>query len=244
MISAPEYKIECVSENSALVHFGSTIDNELPVMIANANKCIQKKLGIYITDAIPSYTTLLICVDTHSMTLFDFSQLLEKELKYWQNQYSTSNESMLTFKSQLIEIPVFYSPKVAPDLARLAKNSGLTMQEVIDYHSNSIYVVFTIGFSPGFAYLGSVHEKIAMPRLSSPRQSVAKGSVGIAESQTGIYPRKSPGGWNIVGRTPIDMLNIDADFNLHSPLSSGSRVKFTPINEKDFLMLGGDLLND
>lgn len=243
-MSVPQYTVECVSENSALIYFGNTIENALPPIIANANKYIQKKLNAYITDVIPSYTTLLICVNTYSMSLFDFSRLLEQELQRWQHQYSTSNGVALTFESKVIEIPVFYSPKVAPDLARLAKNSGLTINEVIDYHSDSIYTVFTIGFLPGFVYMGCVNEKIAAPRLSSPRQSVAKGSVGIAESQTGIYPRESPGGWNIVGKTPTNMLNIDEDFNLHSPLSSGDCVKFTPINEKEFLMLGGEFLND
>lgn len=243
-MSAPQYTVECVSENSALVHFGDTIENALPPIIAGANKYIQKKLNTYITDVIPSYTTLLICVNTNSISLFNFSQLLKQELQCWQHQYSMNDRAALISENQLIEIPVFYNPKVAPDLARLASECNLTINEVIDYHSNSIYTVFTIGFLPGFAYMGCVNEKIAAPRLSSPRQSVAKGSVGIAESQTGIYPRKSPGGWNIVGKTPIDMLNIGADFNLHSPLSSGNRVKFMPINEKKFLMLGGDLLND
>lgn len=243
MTDKPRYRIECVNENSLLIHFGTAIDVKWPAIIAEASQTIHKKLSQYITDIVPSYTTQLICVDTHKISLLSFMQLLNEELQNWQADNRISKDVIRLPTSPLIEIPVFYGAKVAPDLAKVAGYAGLTEAEVIQLHSSKIYTIFTIGFAPGFAYMGVIDKKIAAPRLATPRAQVAAGSVGIAGEQTGIYPRQSPGGWNIIGQTPVNMLQLDENNCLDCPLVAGHRVKFNPIDERQFLALGGSINN-
>jgi len=124
----------------------------------------------------------------------------------------------------------------------MAGNTGMDSEEIIALHHQKSYVVFTLGFSPGFAYMGKVDLRIAEPRLPSPRERVAKGSVGIAGVQTGVYPQDSPGGWNIIGRSPMGMYEVDDANNLSCALQAGDRVKFFPIEKQEFLERGGTLV--
>ena len=132
-------------------------------------------------------------------------------------------------KPRTIEVPVAYGGSDGPDLEKIAKHSGLTPQDVIKRHSEGNYLVYFIGFSVGFPYLGGMDPVLATPRLSSPRKSVPKGAIGIAGSQTGIYPISSPGGWNLIGRTNLDIFNINAPDK--SLLRMGDNLKFTPVNK-------------
>ncbi len=136
---------------------------------------------------------------------------------------------------KLVRIPVVYGEEFGPDLADLARQAGLSQQAVIRLHSSNEYRVYMLGFSPGFPYLGTVPKKIARPRLAEPRRSVPAGSVGIAGSQTGIYPQASPGGWLLIGRTPVRL------YAPHEPrpfaLAPGDRVRFTPISREAYQRL-------
>jgi len=132
---------------------------------------------------------------------------------------------------------MYYSEEVGFDLDRISKLSNLSIKEVIELHSSTTYRVYTIGFLPGFAYLGEVDTKIATPRLDTPRTKIPKGSLGIADNQSAIYPIQSPGGWNIVGRTYLDM--FDKNLDGFSYLSIGDRVKFRAISRDEFLKNGG-----
>jgi KipI family sensor histidine kinase inhibitor len=132
-------------------------------------------------------------------------------------------------------VPVWYDPMVGPDLPRLAALSGLSIGEVIRRHCAKPYRVFALGFTPGFAFMGLVEPALAAPRLTTPRQRVAAGSVGIGERQTAIYPSPSPGGWNLLGRTPL-VLFADGK-SLFSP---GDTVRFEAIGRDRFVELGGD----
>lgn len=125
------------------------------------------------------------------------------------------------------------------DLAEMSNIDGICIEKIIQLHSETIYDVYALGFAPGFAYLGKVNKRIATPRKKSPRLKVPKGSVGIADEQTAIYPSDSPGGWNIIGRTPVDLVNYQ-----HSPpclMQVGDRIKFNPIEKDEFLSLGGKI---
>lgn len=113
----------------------------------------------------------------------------------------------------------------------------LSVEEIIKIHSQKLYDVYAIGFLPGFAYLGSVDNRIALPRLATPRKQIPKGSVAIANTQTAVYPEQSPGGWNIIGRTTMEL--FDKNLEQLSPLSVGNKVKFNPISKEDFLNQGG-----
>jgi KipI family sensor histidine kinase inhibitor len=137
----------------------------------------------------------------------------------------------------LIRIPVWYGGAVGPDLEYLAGRVGLTEEEVIKRHSDVEYLVYLLGFLPGFPYLGGMDPSIALPRRAQPRTRVPRGSVGIGGSQTGIYPLDSPGGWHLIGRTPISLFEPDKDEP--TLLRPGDRVRFVAISEAEFLELGG-----
>jgi len=129
-------------------------------------------------------------------------------------------------------IPVFYGGETGPDLSEIAEGSGLTPSQAVALHASVTYRCYLLGFSPGFPYLGPVPDRIAAPRLPTPRKLVAEGSVGIAGKQTGIYPQAGPGGWRIIGRTPVKL------FSLARPkpflLAPGDQVRFVPIGEEEF----------
>ena len=134
-------------------------------------------------------------------------------------------------------LPVWYGPESGPDLVELADSNGLSVDEVVQRHHTREYRVYAIGFAPGFAYLGEVDEVIARPRLTTPRQQVPTGSVGIADRQTAVYPAESPGGWNLIGRCPVRMFDPLAAVSM--PVGVGDRIQFEPISRSEHLELGG-----
>ncbi len=140
----------------------------------------------------------------------------------------------------VVEIPVCYGGEFGPDLAFVADHAGLTVDEVIRRHTAGEYLVYMLGFLPGFAYLGGMDESIACPRLETPRTRIPAGSVGIAGAQTGIYPLDSPGGWQLIGRTPLKMFGMEAG-QTQFVLSAGDRVRFVPISEEQFREMEGAL---
>jgi len=135
-------------------------------------------------------------------------------------------------------LPVWYDLSVGPELALLSQRSGLAVDEVIRRHSAHEYQVFALGFAPGFAFMGLVDESLATPRLNTPRKRVAAGSVGIAERQTAAYPVVSPGGWNLIGRTPTQLFDRDRDG--YSLMQPGDTVRFEAVDHAEFIKLGGD----
>ena len=134
---------------------------------------------------------------------------------------------------RVVEIPVCYGgADLGPDLEDVALQHGIGIDDVIRVHSNGDYLVYMVGFMPGFAYLGGLAPELATPRRSSPRTAVPAGAVGIGGQQTGVYPLVSPGGWNLIGRTPLRI--FDASRENASLLEAGDRVRFVPISRKDF----------
>jgi inhibitor of KinA len=136
-----------------------------------------------------------------------------------------------------IEIPVCYGGEFGPDLNDVAEMHGMTAAEVIELHSSPIYVVYFLGFAPGFAYLGGLPAALASSRLETPRAKVPQGSVGIGGNQTAVYPFSTPGGWRLIGRTPLEMFRRNAE--PMSLLQIGDQVRFRTISEKEFAELGG-----
>jgi inhibitor of KinA len=131
-----------------------------------------------------------------------------------------------------VEIPVCYGGDFGPDLKSVADRNGLTPDEVVTIHCKSTYPVYMIGFAPGFPYLGGMSERISAPRLDTPRERIPAGSVGIAGTQTGVYPIETPGGWRLIGRTPLRL--FDAVRDPPSLLQAGDRVRFTAIERGEF----------
>jgi KipI family sensor histidine kinase inhibitor len=228
-------QVRAVSESAVLVEFGREIDEALIPVIVAATDAIRKNLSSVLVDLIPSYTTLLCIYDCNQVDsqwmVHAVSRLVE----------TSGVETGGDVRGRLVEIPVWYDPSVGYDLESLAKRSSLTVNEIIELHTGRDYQVFAIGFNPGFAFLGRLDERIVTPRHSSPRRSVAKGSVGIADAQTAVYPMQSPGGWNIVGRTPTPMFDTALSDSEASLLTVGDRVRFVAIDRPEFLDLGGQL---
>jgi len=145
-----------------------------------------------------------------------------------------SSQTVLGGRGQLHAIPVCYDGE---DLQEISRLKNLDVQAIVEIHTSRVYAVFMIGFLPGFAYLGTVDERIAVPRHTKPRTKVSAGSVGIAGVQTGVYPMDSPGGWQIIGRTPVAMFNPAA--STPSLLRHGDSVRFYPISSDQFEELRG-----
>lgn len=216
-----------VSVDSFIISFSNRIDLKVSEEISRYFRKLEKIDEII--DVVPSYTTILVTFDIFNIT---YEELKEIILNIKLDPVEQS------IKSNIVEIPVYYGEEVGLDLNRISELNNISIDEIIDIHSSSIYTVFTIGFAPGFAYLGEVSEKIATPRLTSPRKLVKKGSLALADTQTAIYPQNSPGGWNIIGATTFDMFDKNNP-NL-CPLKMGDKIKFKSISKEEFIELGGE----
>jgi inhibitor of KinA len=175
----------------------------------------------------PGYSSVLI--------KFDAMKLRHEELEERLRSYLCRMEKLALPEPRLVEIPVCYGGEYGPDLDDVAKLHAVTPQRVIELHGSADYIVYFLGFVPGFAYLGELPEELATPRLPAPRRIVPAGSVGIAGNQTGVYPVATPGGWRLLGRTPVAMFRPDrAEMSL---LAIGDRVRFVPISRAQFAKL-------
>ena len=216
------------SVDSLVIYFGNEISEEIATKVQKAYLSL-KSLNIEgIIEIIPSYTTIYVLFDIFKYDYYSFVEILKNsiDLNYEDNRTKS-----------IINIDVYYGDEVALDLQDMSLKTNLSIEEIIEIHSSNLYDVYAIGFAPGFAFLASVDKQIAMPRLSSPRKSVPKGSVAIADTQTAVYPQQSPGGWNIIGRTAMEL--FDKNLEKLSPLSVGYKVKFNPISKEVFLSQGG-----
>ncbi|WP_137138354.1 5-oxoprolinase subunit PxpB [Pseudomonas asiatica] len=221
-------RIEVVAIDSLMVRLFDGIDEgNMPWMFA-ASQRLHATFGKHLLDLVPSYTTLMVQFD---LPPGEARALIIRALEGLQPDTGSGGRRH--------EIPVWYDASVGPELPVLAARSGLSEAEVVRLHSEREYPVFALGFAPGFGFMGLVDERLASPRLSTPRKRVAAGSVGIAERQTAAYPAVSPGGWNLIGRTPVRL--FDHEREGYSLLQPGDRVRFVPVSRSDFVALGGDV---
>jgi KipI family sensor histidine kinase inhibitor len=175
----------------------------------------------------PAYCSLLV--------KFDAMKWRHEELEEVLRGYVERMERVALPEPRLVEVPVCYGAEFGPDLKDVAEFHGITTERAIELHAAATYLVYFLGFVPGFAYLGEVSEELATPRLATPRRSVPAGSVGIAGRQTGVYPVATPGGWRLLGRTPVKMFQPNrAEMSL---LVIGDRVRFVPISAEQFAKL-------
>jgi len=216
------------SVDSLIIYFGDEISQDVASKVKTAYSCLQDLKLDGIIEIVPSYSSIFI---TYDIFKYDFNSIKEK-LKESINLEKTVNE-----KEKIVTIDVYYGSEVGLDLEDMSVKTKLSIDEIIEIHSSKLYDVYAIGFLPGFAYMASVDERIAMPRLSSPRKQIPKNSVSIADTQTAVYPQASPGGWNIIGRTALEL--FDKNLDSLSPLSVGNKVKFNPISKEEFLKQGG-----
>ena len=205
-------------------HLGETVillecGRNTPIeKVHDSSHAIVAALGDHLDDIVPAYNSIAVFT---SVPIQELIQLLEGV---------TFIGIDSTDKQNVIEFPICY--EFGMDLGRVVKHAGLSEKQVINEHLKGVYHSLFIGFTPGFIYAGGLHEKLSCPRLDSPRKKVPSGSVGIAGSQTGIYSLESPGGWNIIGRTPIKL--FDMEKQPHMKLDVGTKYRFQRIDKNQF----------
>jgi len=220
-------RFRAASDRSLLVYFGDAISLDAHERVRRLLLSLESRLVAGIRNLHPAYCSLLID--------FDALRLSHGELEATLREYLERLDAVPLLSPRELEIPTCYGREFGPDLDDVAALHGMKANQVIELHASVSYLVYFLGFVPGFAYLGGLPEALATPRLAAPRRSVPAGSVGIAGDQTGVYPFATPGGWRLIGRTPIAMFRADRD-NM-SFLSIGDRVRFTPISAARFAEL-------
>jgi len=233
--STLKIRLAQVSESAVMITFGDRIDLELPHYIARLNQAISQQLGTVITDAIASYTSLLL--EFHPLKITANKLMTAVQLIQQQLEINADRQSPRT-----ITLPVYYGAQAGPDLDSLATINNLSPAEVVEIHSQQHYSVCAIGFAPGFAFLATVDPRISTSRHAKPRLQIPAGSVGIADQQTAVYPSASPGGWQIIGNCPSTLFDPLADPIM--PFCVGDQVMFESIDAEQFKALGGKLCLD
>jgi KipI family sensor histidine kinase inhibitor len=211
-------------DSAIIIKAGNDISEEINSTVRKLLVIIEQKKIKGIIDFIPSYNELMVCYDP---LLINF-----KELLIFLNSLEPGIENTKLPQSLVIHVPVLYGGESGPDIEEVSDFSGLSPEEIVKIHSSDSYLVYMLGFTPGFCYLGGMDERIATPRKQSPRLKIPAGSVGIADKQTGIYPIESPGGWQLIGKTPLRL--FDPAKKPEFLISAGDRIKFYPVNEDDF----------
>ena len=217
----PAYRI--MGDRALLVELGDGISPLVNKKVRELFLCLKNNRVEGVVETMPGYRSLLIVYDPLKITLSALKERLNK-------LHTTIDRSEIP-KPRTLEIPVVYGGECGPDLNWVAEYHKLSPEEVVRFHTGTTYQVYMIGFTPGFAYMGQLPEAIATPRRETPRTAVPRGSVGIAQSQTGVYPVESPGGWQIIGRTPLRL--FDPEKWPPTPLEMGDLVKFFPIKEEE-----------
>ncbi|WP_138433540.1 5-oxoprolinase subunit PxpB [Winogradskyella algicola] len=229
-----ELKFSRYNECSILIEWPAVMDENILKDILNFKKSIQNYNIKLVIEVINTYNSLLIIYDS---TIDDVYSEISR-LKSLKIEAGTIEHT----SSRLWRIPVCYDDDFGIDLEAFSKEKQLSKGEVIKLHSSAIYTIFFIGFLPGFLYLGGLDEKLHLDRKSTPNLDIKKGSVGIGGKQTGIYPKNSPGGWHIIGKTPVDFFN--AKSSLPCVFNAGDKLQFFGISKTEFLDLEQDIKNN
>lgn len=217
--------ISPVGDRAISIDFGQVIDPTINRHIRQTIERIKELQLDGIIELVPTYCALLVEYDAMLYSYSEICNIIEPTLE--EGMANTINELVT-----VVEVPTVYGGEFGPDLSFVASHNHLSEDEVISIHSGTDYLVYMLGFIPGFTYLGGMDLRIATPRLSSPRTLIPAGSVGIAGEQTGTYPSDSPGGWQIIGRTPVTM--YDMSKAQAALLKAGDYVRYVPIDESEF----------
>jgi len=225
--SPPKARFQIASDQSVLVSFGDQVSIPVHEHVRRFVRFLELEPISGVRNLHPAYCSVLVKFDPLKLR----HEALEETLR---GCVERMDRAVLP-PPRDVEIPVCYDGEFGPDLDDVAKLHGLTAQRVIELHAGGHYLVYFLGFVPGFAYLGELAEELVTPRLTAPRKSVPAGSVGIASNHTGVYPVSTPGGWRLLGRTPVAMFRPASDEM--SLLSIGDRVSFVPISRSQFAKL-------
>ena len=214
-------------DRGLLVEYGDVIDPAVNNKVRSMAIVIEDNPLKGVTEVIPTYRSLLMIYDPVTTDPAE----LQKRLETLESRL----EDIKIPPPRTVEIPVCYGGQFGPDIDTVADTNGLTVSDVIELHSEPEYLIYMVGFTPGFPFLGGLSEKLHTPRLETPRTRVPTGSVGIANNQTGIYPIASPGGWQLIGRTPVKLFAP----RRKNPFlyQAGDRIKFKPVSAEEYVHL-------
>ena len=218
------YEIRPEGDSALLIVFGTEISRDTNRLVSAAARRVREQGIRGVVDMIPAFVSLLVCYDPRVISCGALRARLETILQAEAETRETAG--------RVFEIPVCYGGEFGPDLPDIASHAGLTEREVVDIHTSRDYLVYMLGFLPGFCYLGGLDERIHTPRLETPRLKIPSGSVGIGGSQTGIYPLESPGGWRLLGKTPVRTWDPDRDVPIL--MQAGDSIRFVEITAAEF----------
>ncbi len=218
-----EPKFLPAGDRAMVVELGDSISPETNRRVHGLVRALEGRALPEIVDLVPTYRSLLVL---YNPVLSSFDGLREMVASLDDDTADAGKEA-----PNVVEVPTVYGGAHGPDLDFVAEHNGLSPEEVVEIHSGADYPVYMLGFTPGFPYLGGLSEKLHTPRLATPRTVTPGGSVGIAEAQTGVYPVQSPGGWRIIGRTPLAL--FDPEREPPSLLNAGDVVRFVPAPDDD-----------
>ena len=198
------FRMLTAGEQGLVVEFGDKVDEAVNIRVHQTTRLLRQKMASELIEVVPTYRSLMVYFDPLRTSRKEITARIEAIL-------TEPGESTAPAEAaKIVRIPVCYGGEFGPDLGFVAQHNQLSEQEVIQIHTSTPYQVYMLGFTPGFPYLGGMSERIATPRLQQPRTAIPAGSVGIAGSQTGFYPVESPGGWQLIGRTPVKAFDPQA----------------------------------
>ncbi len=216
-------KFLAAGDRAIVIELGDEISVECNRRVHSLHTEIVRESLPGVIDTIPTYRSILV--------LYDVAQVSFGELMDRLSEVEGSSHELPEENANVVHLPVLYGGDYGPDLEYVAQNAEMEVDEVIELHSGTEYPVYMMGFTPGFPYLGGMSERIATPRLDTPRGVIPSGSVGIAEAQTGVYPIESPGGWRLIGRTPLRLFDVNR--TPPSLIEAGDRVRFVPLSGEE-----------
>lgn len=230
--------IRTQGDRCLLIDLGNQIDADIGLRCLGLAQALRNASLPGVRDIVPSFTAVAVFFEPHQAHGEDPALWLAKQVR----ELTGDSTNQMALQSRRIQIPVCYGGEHGPDLAEIAIKMGMTESDVIDAHHGSICRVFMLGFSPGHPYIGIHDERFSLPRREVPRTAVPAGSVGIANRQSTIYPNVLPGGWHIIGATPLKL--FDASHTSPTLLMPGDEIEFTPIDAEQFDRIRQDQLSE
>ena len=217
-------RIMPTGDRALTVELGNEIDEKINARLMSFIRMLEDEKIKGIEEYVPSFRAVLIHYNPSILTYEKLSAIVCRELE--------KPVTEVAHHKRIVKVPVCYDREYGPDIEDVAKHAGMSVDEVIKLHTATPYLVYMLGFQPGFPYLGGLDERLHTPRLETPRVKLEAGSVGIGGGQTGIYPMESPGGWRIIGVTPVRCYNPDKDIPI--PYMAGDYIKFEAVTKEEF----------
>jgi inhibitor of KinA len=216
--------IKPLGDAGVRVSFGTEISEEVHRQVRAFTSVLEREPADGIIEWVPSYTAVTVFYEPWNLSYKEAAEHIERLLQLAEEETIPEGRTW--------HLPVCYSSEFAPDLEGISESTGISPDEIVNRHVESVYTVYMLGFTPGFPYLGGMDPGIAVPRLTSPRSSVPAGSVGIAGEQTGVYSLTTPGGWRIIGKTPVKLYDPEREEPVF--LRAGDKIRFRAVTKKEY----------